>query len=102
MKYYIILSCFVFLFFINLNKISKEEAYQQPQFEKSLQIAIETTTNPLDKSGVLLATELTLYAIQKYPNISSEQLKFIYHKSMINNKISKIMFFIHLHTTLSF
>ena len=48
--------------------------------------------------SVFLQDKNTKQAIQKYPKISPEQLKNVFQKSMVNDDISKVRFFIFLHT----
>lgn len=98
MKYYILSTLFVIFSTLSLNKISKDEAYQQPQFKQALQQSIYTTISSKNLSIASDVFELTISAIQKYPNISPEQLKNVFQKSMVNDDISKVRFFFFLHT----
>ena len=98
MKYYILSTLFVIFSTLSLNKISKDEAYQQPQFKQALQQSIYTTISSKNLSVAPVVYELTISAIQKYPKISPEQLKNVFQKSMVNDDISKVRFFFFLHT----
>lgn len=98
MKYFVLVTLFVIFSTLSLNKISKNEAYQQPQFKQALQEAIYATISSKNISIAPVVYELTISAIQKYPKISPEQLKNVFQKSMVNDDISKVRFFIFLHT----
>ena len=67
MKYYILSTLFVIFSTLSLNKISKDEAYQQPQFKQALQQSIYTTISPKNLSIASDVFELTISANESLP-----------------------------------